>query len=143
MSESKFIFFHKQSTSARMRFLVFENGSVLSGSPLPDLSVLEDEIQQDYDEHTVISFPSNGLGDVVQSLNIDLKDVAIKFPNLTTIETPSGTPVVHGVEFTLIDPPFSEVEKSGARFIEMTQARQLSNIDMEILRRVYVNAMEG
>lgn len=142
MTDARFVFYHKQATSARMRFMVFDTGSVLSGAPLPTLSVLE-EVERDYDEETIVAFPANGLGAVVDGMGIDKKDVAMKFPDVATVQTPQANLPVHGVQFTNIDPPFDEIEKVGGKFIEMTQARQLHHVDMEIVRRIYVHEMGG
>jgi hypothetical protein len=143
MTEARFVLYHKQPTSARMRFMVFETGSVLSGSLLPALSLLEDAQERDYDSEKIVQLPTNGLLDVVKNLGISASDVRMSFPDMSLVDTAKEKIPVHGVAFTTIDPPIAQVENTGAKFIDMTQARQLSAIDMEILRRIYVHAMEG
>ncbi len=139
---ARFVFYHKQPTSARMRFMVFKNGSVLSGPDLPSLSV-STEVERDYDSEDIVAFPLNGLGEVLECIGVPAPDARLVFPDFATIETPQGDIPVHGVQFMQIDPPFEQIEKAGARFIEMTQARQLSPMDMEMIRRIYVHAIGG
>lgn len=144
MTECKFVFFHKQATSGRMRFMVFENGSVLSGASLPDLSALDSDYDdQRDDEEDVISLPSSGFSDVLSAMGLEGNQAQIKIRDLGRVETPDETIAVHGVKLTDIDPPFDLAEKIDARFIEMTGARQLSEIDLEVLRRVYVFELGG
>lgn len=142
MSDIRYVFYHKQQTSARMRFLVFENGSVLSGDPLPALSVVE-EVERDYDDEDIVEFPANELGQVLESIGLSKTQASLSFPDVATVETAQCQVPIHGVKLTEIDPPFDSIAEHGARFIEMTQARQLNAIDMEIIRRVYVHAMGG
>jgi len=39
--------------------------------------------------------------------------------------------------FTTIDPPFAAAESIGGKFIAMTEARNLAEIERNLLRRVY------
>ena len=142
MSDPRFVFYHKQPTSARMRFMVFDTGSVLSGPSLPILNVVE-EVERDYDDEDVVAFPNNGLGAVLDQIGVPKGDAAMAFPDVASVDTADGPVAIHGVKFTEIDPPFDTIEKAGGKFIEMTQARQLSATDMEIIRRIYVHAMGG
>ncbi|NVK18810.1 MAG: hypothetical protein HWE30_08955 [Methylocystaceae bacterium] len=142
MTEPRFVFFHKQPTSARMRFMVFDNGSVLSGPSLPVLNVVE-EVERDYDDEDVVAFPDNGLVLILDKIGVAKSDATMAFPDVASVDTADGFVPIHGVKFTEIDPPFDQVAEAGAKFIEMTQARQLSATDMEIIRRIYIHAMGG
>ena len=39
--------------------------------------------------------------------------------------------------FTAIDPPFSAAEQLGGAFIDLTQARGLPPLELDLLRRAY------
>ena len=105
MTDPRFVFFHKQPTSARMRFLVFETGSVMSGPALPQLSILE-EVERDYDDEDVLQFPANGLGDILSTLNLERTDAEMAFPDIAAVETAAETIPVHGIKADRDRPAF-------------------------------------
>jgi hypothetical protein len=46
-------------------------------------------------------------------------------------------------EITTVDPPFDEAEKAGASFIDLTQARGLPQVELELLRCAYELVLGG
>jgi hypothetical protein len=44
---------------------------------------------------------------------------------------------------TTVDPPFEEAEKSNAQFIDLTQARGLPPVELELLRSAYELILGG
>jgi hypothetical protein len=57
------------------------------------------------------------------------------------VDTPVGdVPVLLGV-FTDLDPPFSAAERTNSRFIALTEARQLSDVERQLLRRAYEHVL--
>ena len=53
------------------------------------------------------------------------------------VEAPGGLIEVFLARFTSIDPPFEWAEQQGAKFIDLTQARGLPAVELQILRRAY------
>jgi hypothetical protein len=51
------------------------------------------------------------------------------------VDAPEGLIEVFLARFTSIDPPFDWAEQHGARFIDLTQARGLRDVELQILRR--------
>ena len=71
MHENRLIFFHKQNTSARLRFLKFANGSVCAFEPLPALSqILDSSIDPDA-ENNIVEHPAQLLPDAGAQLGLD------------------------------------------------------------------------
>lgn len=113
----RLILLHKQRTSGRVRFLCLSSG-VVAFAPLPALAALRDE----------------GYSPTVQVHPTALMREA-EFA--AWVDTPEGdVPVLLGL-FTAIDPPFAAAERTGSRFIAITEARALSEIERNLLRRAY------
>jgi hypothetical protein len=53
------------------------------------------------------------------------------------VDAPEGLIEVFLARFTSIDPPFDWAEQHGARFIDLTRARGLRDVELQILRRAY------
>lgn len=128
----RLILAHKQSTSARVRFLCFAHG-ISAFEPLPQLS--------SFDEATpapqVVHHPSVYLR--AAEARLGLPDGSIKHESefVATVQTPDELIVVSLAVFTSIDPPFAAVEAVGARFIAITEARHCSEVELGLLRHAY------
>jgi hypothetical protein len=59
------------------------------------------------------------------------------------VEAPGGAIRVLLVRFTGIDPPFEAAAAIGARFIDLTQARDLPAVELLLLRRAYEVILGG
>jgi hypothetical protein len=130
------ILLHKQSTSGRVRFLCLPNG-VLAFDPLPALSVLHDE-----DYSPKIQFHPAALVREAE-IRLGLAEGMI-YPEAefqAWVDTPEGDVPVLLAAFAGIDPPFAAVEQVGGRFIAMTESRALSEIERNLLRRVYEHVL--
>lgn len=128
----RLILLHKQSTSARVRFFCMTSG-ILAFAPLPPLAALRDA---DYSP-TVQCHPTAVVREA--ELRLGLPEGAIEpVPEFAAwVDTPEGeVPVLLGA-FTGIDPPFAAAERTSSRFIAITEARQLSEIERLLLRRAY------
>lgn len=131
MSEPRLILYHKQSTSARTRFLRLDHGGVCAFAALPPESLLAEE------------------GDALAGPPVDLVAAAesrLALPGGSLegergfgcrLTTPAGEILIHLARFTAIDPPFDQVAASGAAFIDLTQARGLPPLELALLRRAY------
>lgn len=132
-ADLRLILFHKQRTSARVRFLLFAHG-LCAFAPLPALSVLEAEGEG---EPAVAYHPNGWLRLAEAKLNLAMGSLKPEPEFRATVQAPGGPIVVHLVELTTIDPPFAEAEALGGRFVALTEARGCAPAELELLRRAY------
>lgn len=130
---TRLLFFHKQSTSGRTRFLRFRHG-VCGFAPLPDGSRLREAGD---DPPPVVVHPAAALREAARRLGLPEDRLRAEAEFDAWAETPEGELQVLLVAFATIDPPFVEAEAVGARFIPLTEARGLPRVEMELLRRAY------
>lgn len=121
--------FHKQSTSARTRFLAY-GASVLAPSPLPESGTLTDPGK-------VRPHPAVALQALAQRLGLPAKQLRLLADFDVDVATPDGTVPVLLIEIATLDPPFAAAATLGARFIAITEARDLPRVELELLRRAY------
>lgn len=132
----RLILLHKQSPSGRLRFLCLNTG-VVAFAPLPVLSALRDE---DYSPK-VQFHPTAVLREA--EVHLGLPEGAIEpVPEFQAwVDTADGdVPVLLGA-FTGIDPPFAAAERTKSRFIAITEARSLSEVERNLLRRAYEHVL--
>ena len=132
----RLILLHKQSTSGRVRFFCLSSGVVAFG-PLPELSQLRDE---DYSP-TIQVHPTAVLREA--EIHLGLPEGAIEplAEFRAWVDTPQGdVPVLLGA-FAGIDPPFAAAERTNSRFIAITETRQLSEVERNLLRRAYEHVL--
>ena len=128
----RLILLHKQATSARLRFLCLPTG-VTAFAPLPALSTLYPE---DYSPKIELH-PTATIRDAEHRLGLEEGSIEPEAGFHAWVDTSAGNlPIVLGV-FTTTDPPFEAAERLGAKFISITDARRLSEIERELLRRAY------
>src|SRR5690348_4739808 len=128
----RLILLHKQKTSARVRFLRLPEG-ILAFSPLPEAAVL---CAEDFDAK-ILPHPVALLRDAEIRLGLPENSIATEAEFHAWVDTPTGEVPVLLAYFTTIDPPFSAAESVGGKFIAMTEARSLIEIERNLLRRVY------
>ena len=132
----RLILIHKQSTSGRVRFLCLSSG-VVAFQPLPALSALHDE-----DYSPKIQFhPTAAVREA--EIHLGLPEGAIEpvADFQAWVDTAAGDVPVLLAAFTGIDPPFAAAERTGSRFIAITEARQLSEVERNLLRRAYEHVL--
>lgn len=139
MQNTRLIMYHKHSTSARLRFLKLSYGGVCGFDPLPTLSQLID----DQPEEEVTMHPAANVSDAVKRLGISSADLEIDSEYKAFVEVPDGVVQVYLARFTSIDPPFDVVEAHGGEFVDLTQARNVTQIELELLRKAYEVVMTG
>jgi len=134
--QPRLILLHKQKTSGRVRYLCLPHG-VLAFTPLPVLSALRDE-----DFTSSLNFhPAALLQEAESRLGLAAGSLEAEAEFQAWVDTPEGdVPILLGA-FTTIDPPFAEVEKVGGRFIALTEARALSEVERNLLRRTYEHVL--
>lgn len=134
----RFIFYHKQSTSARTLFLRFDAGHLLGPEPLPFLSAAG-ETEPDWGAAHPASLGlalSRKLGWPDGALEIDPEFVA-------EVETPTGAVRIHLARCTTIDPPRHWVEAGIGRFCAITELRGGHPAEMALLRKAYEHVLGG
>lgn len=143
MNDYRLIFYHKHNTSARLRFLKFASGSVCAFEPLPALSQVIDEcIDLDVD-NSVVTHPAQLLSDAGKRLDLDADLMKVESDYHASIDSSNGTVQVYLTEFTTTDPPFEQAKQINADFIDLTEARSLPDVELELLRQAYEHVMTG
>jgi hypothetical protein len=134
--QARLILLHKQATSGRLRFLCLSSG-VVAFSPLPALAALRDE---DYSP-TVQIHPTAIVREA--EIHLGLPEGAIEpVPEFQAwVDTPAGDIPILLAAFTGIDPPFAAAERTSSRFIAITESRQLSEVERNLLRRAYEHVL--
>jgi len=132
----RLILLHKQKTSGRVRYLCLPHG-VLAFTPLPGLAALRDE-----DFTSSLNFhPTALLQEAESRLGLDPGSLEAEAEFQAWVDTPDGDiPVLLGC-FTSIDPPFAAAERLGGRFIALTEARALTEVERNLLRRTYEHVL--
>lgn len=132
------ILYHKQATSARTRFLKFDNESVCAPDPIPMPAVL-----LEHDDSTTLNHPAAILQKTEQLLDLPAGSLKAEGEYHQTVEAPGKRIQIILAEITTMDPPFEEAERIGARFIDLTQARGLPQVELELLRCAYELILGG
>ncbi|MGE5491579.1 MAG: hypothetical protein ACM31P_09885 [Actinomycetota bacterium] len=128
----RFILAHKQTTSARVRFLRLPDG-VLAPNPLPAGSIVPAEAE----EEAVPPSPAPLMRSLEMHLGLPLASLQPAEDFLVQVETPEGAVTVLLAAFTSIDPPFAAAERLGGSFVAIIEARGLPAIEQQLLRRAY------
>ncbi|AXS79933.1 hypothetical protein [Dechloromonas sp. HYN0024] len=132
----RLILLHKQATSGRVRFLCPGSG-VVAFKPLPALSALRDE---DYSP-TIQFHPTAVVREAEIQLGLAEGAIEPVADFQAWVDTPEGDLPVLLAAFVGIDPPFAAAERIHARFIAITESRQLSELERNLLRRAYEHVL--
>jgi len=124
--------YHKQATSARTRFVCFAGDSVLGFESVATLAQLDDAKAGNTRLH-----PAAILRETEQRLGLPQDSLQAEPQFQHGIDVPGGVVQVLLASITSIDPPFAAVEQAGGRFIDLTQARGLPPVELELLRHAY------
>lgn len=139
MLDTRVILFHKQATSARTLFLQLGE-SVCAFSPLPTLAQLLDE---DTKVDAPALHPTAVLDATAEQLGLSSADLALEEEFQAYVDTPDGNVPIFLARFTCMDPPREAMSEHAGRFIALTEARRLPQVELELLRRAYAVIMEG
>ncbi|MES9990909.1 MAG: hypothetical protein ABW098_03085 [Candidatus Thiodiazotropha sp.] len=132
------ILYHKQGTSARTRFLKLDTNSVCLFDPIP---MPADLLQSD--TTNTINHPSAILRETERRFDFPAGSLKAEMEFRQTVEVPGESIQIMLAAITTVDPPFEDAEKKGARFIDLTQARGLPEIELLLLRQAYELVMGG
>ena len=132
------ILFHKQATSARLRFLRFGYGSVCAFESIPALAQVHAGRQENPTMHPaqVVQRLERGLGFAPGSLHAE---EGYRY----VVEVPHAAIQVLLVAIDSVDPPFAVAQGIDAEFIDLTQARDLPPVELELLRGAYELVLGG
>lgn len=134
--QPRLLLLHKQATSGRVRFLCLGSG-VLAFTPLPLLAALRDE---DYSP-TVQFHPTVLVREAEIHLGLPEGAIVPEADFHAWVDTPEGDVPILLAAFASIDPPFSAADRMGGRFIAITEARSLSEVERNLLRRAYEHVL--
>jgi len=129
----RIIFFHNQTTSARLRFLRFSYNSVCAFEPLSKLAVLMDD---DYQPEVLIH-PANIIQQAEKQLGLSSADLQAEGEYKACVDIAGGPVTILLARFTSIDPPFELAEKLQASFVDLPGARDLAQVELQLLRKAY------
>lgn len=132
------ILYHKQATSARTRFLKFAHDSVCAFEPIPMPAQLLDEAAG-----KTVNHPAAILQEVEKQLDIPAGCLKAEGEYRHAIEVPGSTIQIILANITTMDPPFEQAERCNASFIDLTQARGLPSVELELLRHAYELVLGG
>lgn len=131
------ILYHKQATSARTRFMKFSYGSVFAFSPVPALAQLCDQ------NNNMAIHPAAIIKEVEEKIGLPGGSLKAEGEFQHAIDVPGEEIQVLLTEITTTDPPFDTAEKNNASFIDLTQARGLPQVELELLRSAYELILGG
>ncbi len=132
----RLILLHKHRTSGRVRFLCFSSG-IIAFSPLPLLAALREE---GYSPKVQIH-PTAAMREAEIRLGLPEGAIEPEADFSAWVDTPGGdVPILLGT-FPSIDPPFAAAERTASRFIALTEARGLSEVERDLLRRAYEHVL--
>lgn len=143
MEAARLIVYHKQSTSARLRFLRFAAHTVCGFGALPALAAVVEREEMARFDPAVVPHPAALPRRMEAELNLPAGSVELDGEFLARVDVPDGPLTVYLARFTSIDPPFGAAEQHGGSFIDLTQARDLPRPELELLRRVYQHVLGG
>ncbi len=133
MNPCRVILYHKQATSAWLRFLRFANHSVCAFEPLPKLSMLMDDVP----EQSLVLHPAPIIRDTEQQLGLNPGDLEAEGEYQELVDVAGGPINILLARFTSIDPPFDLAERLQGRFIDLPDARDLTDTELLLLRKAY------
>jgi hypothetical protein len=129
---ARLILCHKQKTSARLRFLLFSHG-VLAFDALPSGARISADVS-----HTRVQLhPAAWTNQACERLGLD--PCAISPEPEFHAEARCGDEIVSILlaTFTSIDPPFDVAKRYSARFVPLTEMRELPSCELALLALVY------
>jgi hypothetical protein len=128
----RIILYHKQATSARMRFLKLESNSVCLFDPIPMPAALLDR-----EPTNTVNHPAAILRQAERRFDFPPDCLKAEADFRQTVEVPGGAIQIMLAAIKTMDPPFEAAEQKGGSFIDLTQARGLPEIELLLLRSAY------
>jgi hypothetical protein len=132
------LFFHKQRTSARLRFLLFASG-LAAPAALDPTAVLFDTPATP--SAKVALHPAMVASTCTAHFGLPRGELRIDGEFRLHGEERGRPFTLLLAEFLAIDPPFDHAARVGGRFVAITEARGLGNAEREALRRAYAHIL--
>ena len=141
--DTRFILYHKSSSSGRTVFFRPASGGVCVLGGLPKLAQITDEIIKPDENKNIVTLPTTLLTEVASWLGLVKDELEIDSEYFEQVDVPDGLINIYLVRFKIIDPPFEAAERVGAKFCLLTELRDLAPTDLELLRQAYTSIMGG
>lgn len=127
--------FHKQRTSARLRFLLFASGLVAPQTLDPSAILLGDGAAAV--QGKVVVHPAAVAAACAEHFGVARDEILVD-PEFRLQGESQGCPfTLLLAEFRAIDPPFDQAARVGGRFVAITEARGLGHAEREAMRLAY------
>jgi hypothetical protein len=137
----RLLLYYKGDISALVLFAQQENGSVCFPEALPALSSALDE--DEFIDNKISMHPSVLVNQINQLFRLDNDLLRAEAGFSEQIDTPRGIVTVYMARFMLLDPPHQLMQERQCRMRTLPELRGRPPAEMELLRRAYVNVMEG
>ena len=137
----RLLLYYKGNISALTLFAQQANGSICFPDSLPSLSVALEEVEM---AHNKVSMHPATLVNIINTawqLNKDLLIVENGFSE--QIDAPGGIITVYMARFNVLDPPHKLLAKQHCQLKTLPELRGRPPAEMELLRRAYIQVMEG
>jgi hypothetical protein len=134
MNEPRLILYHKQSTSARTRFLRLAYGGICAFGPLPESARL---VLPGEGPGSLVSHPTPLVRAAERQLGLAAGGLEPEPEFRLRLRSDAGEIEVLLARFTATDPPFAVAQAQGGAFIDLTQARGLPALELGLLRLAY------
>lgn len=133
----RLLFFHKQRTSARLRFVLYPDGLMAPAALAADAALAPPPGAVE----TVVVHPAVLAAASECHLGLARGEVRID-PEFRIRGQDRGEAfTLLLAEFTTIDPPFEAAAAVGGRFVAITEARGLALSEREVLRLAYAHVL--
>ena len=139
-SQRRVIVYYNGAISGLTLFAQFADEGVCRPIPLPALSsYLELE-----DQPAIIELaPADLVTNLCQHLGFPDDLLKLNPEYIERVDTPNGVITVYLAQFTLLDPPHALMAEKGAKLKTLTELRQSSPAELDLLRRAYAAVMES
>ncbi|MDD1620060.1 MAG: hypothetical protein LUQ11_01170 [Methylococcaceae bacterium] len=137
----RLMLYYKGDISALTLFTQQGNGSICFPEPLPALSEI---LEEDHPESTIVTIhPATLVNAINQQLQLD-NDLLRAEPGFCEqVDAPGGVITIYMARFMLLDPPHKLMQCRDCKMRTLPELRGRPPAEMELLRRAYVQVMEG
>ncbi len=138
------ILYHKQHTSARLRFLRHAHGGICAAGPMPAdtrIETIPAATAQVGAGASLSTHPGMLLRAAEAALGLPRGCIEADGSFRCRAVVDGNGADVHLAHFCDIDPPFGAAAAAGAEFIDLTAARGLPRAELELLRLAYEHVL--
>jgi hypothetical protein len=137
----RLLLYYKGDISALTMFAQQSNGSVCFPKALPALSTALEEGESQVSK--VSLHPASLVNAVNLILNLDNDLLIVEHGFCEQVDAPGGIITVHMARFKLLDPPHKLMSSRACKLKTLPELRGRPPAEMELLRRAYIQVMEG